>query len=78
MKIKQYHWHHFSVGCPLSAGDSATFRPHGFVLFAHLNEAYASVQYLYNEISAVAWVGDSHRWCAISGCGRCHAPDKKC
>lgn len=31
----------------------------------HLNEAYASVQYIYNELSAVAWIRDTHRWAAL-------------
>ncbi len=31
----------------------------------NLNEAYASVQYLYNQLGAIAWVRDTHRWAAL-------------
>ena len=31
----------------------------------HLNDAYASVQRLYNELSTVAWLRDTHRWAAL-------------
>lgn len=32
---------------------------------AGLKEAYASVQYLYNELTAMAWVRDTHRWASL-------------
>lgn len=67
MKIKQSHWHHFFGGAALLiliiqllSGLVLTF-----FYSPHLNEAYASVQKIYNELSAVAWVRDTHRWAAL-------------
>lgn len=67
MKIKQYHWHHFFGGIALLLLIVQLLSGSVLTLFytPHLNEAYASVQYLYNELSAVAWVRDTHRWAAL-------------
>ena len=67
MKIKQYHWHHFFGGIALCLLVIQLLSGLILALFysPHLSEAYASVQYLYNELSAVAWVRDSHRWAAL-------------
>lgn len=67
MKIKRSHWHHFFGGIALLL--LITQLISGLVLtmfyLPHLNEAYASIQNIYNELSAVAWVRDSHRWAAL-------------
>jgi len=67
MKIKQYHWHHFFGGVAtllllvqILSGSVLTL----FYL-PQLNDAYASMQYLYNELGAVAWIRDTHRWTAL-------------
>lgn len=67
MKIKQYHWHHFFGGIALLLLIVQLLSGSVLTLFysPHLNEAYASVQYLYNELSAVAWIRDTHRWAAL-------------
>lgn len=67
MKIKQYHWHHFFGGIALCLLVIQLLSGLILALFysPHLNEAYASVQYLYNELGAVAWVRDLHRWAAL-------------
>lgn len=67
MKIGPYHWRHYVGGTCLvllvAQLASGTF----LALFyqPHLNEAYASVQYLYKSFSSAAWVRDSHRWIAL-------------
>ena len=67
MKIRQYHWHYFFGGIALCLLLVQLFSGVVLALFysPHLNEAYASVQYLYNELSSIAWVRDSHRWAAL-------------
>ena len=67
MKIKQYHWHHFFGGIALCLMVVQLLSGAVLTLFysPHLNEAYASVQYLYNELSGIAWVRDTHRWAAL-------------
>ena len=67
MKIERYHWHHYFGGVAmvllvvqLLSGIFLTLFYH-----PHLEEAYASVQHLYQEISAAAWIRDSHRWSAL-------------
>lgn len=67
MKIKQYHWHHFFGGIALLLLIIQLLSGMVLTLFysPHLNEAYASVQKIYNELSAVAWVRDTHRWAAL-------------
>ncbi|MBI5659154.1 MAG: cytochrome b N-terminal domain-containing protein [Nitrosomonadales bacterium] len=67
MKIKQYHWHHFFGGVALFLLMVQLLSGTVLTLFysPHLNEAYASVQKIYNELAAVAWVRDTHRWAAL-------------
>lgn len=67
MQMGRYHWHHFFGGVALLL--LATQLLSGLVLTLfyspQLNEAYASVQKLYNELGAVAWARDAHRWTAL-------------
>jgi len=67
MKIKQYHWHHYFGGTALLLLIIQVFSGSVLTLFyiPQLNEAYASVQYLYNELGVVAWIRDTHRWAAL-------------
>ena len=67
MKIRQYHWHHFFGGIALLLLIVQVLSGSVLTLFylPQLNEAYASMQYLYNELSAVAWIRDTHRWAAL-------------
>lgn len=67
MKIKQSHWHHFFGGVALLLLIIQLLSGMVLTLFysPHLNEAYASVQQIYNEFSSVAWIRDTHRWAAL-------------
>ncbi|CAG1004237.1 Cytochrome b6 [Burkholderiales bacterium] len=67
MKIKQYHLHHFFGGIALCLLliQLITGVVLAFYYVPQLKEAYASVQYLYNELPLVAWLRDSHRWAAF-------------
>ncbi len=67
MKIKPSHWHHFFGGIALLLLIIQLLSGSVLTMFysPHLNEAYASVQNIYNEFSAVAWVRDTHRWAAL-------------
>jgi len=67
MKIKQSHWHHYFGGVALLLLIIQVLSGSVLTLFyiPHLKEAYASVQYLYNELGAVAWIRDTHRWAAL-------------
>src|SRR3989338_2351198 len=67
MKIKQSHWHHFFGGIALILLITQLLSGMVLALYysPHLNEAYASVQAIYNEFSAVAWIRDTHRWAAL-------------
>lgn len=67
MKIKQYHWHHFFGGVALLLLIIQLLSGIVLTMFysPHLSEAYASVQKIYNELSAVAWIRDTHRWAAL-------------
>jgi len=67
MKTKQYHWHHFFGGVATLLLLVQVLSGSVLTLFylPQLNEAYASMQYLYNEIGAVAWIRDAHRWAAL-------------
>ncbi len=67
MKIERYHWRHYFGGVAmvllvvqLLSGIFLTLFYH-----PHLEEAYASVQYLYKDFSAAAWIRDSHRWISL-------------
>ncbi len=67
MKIKPSHWHHFFGGVALLLLIIQLASGMVLTLFysPHLNEAYASIQSIYNEFSAIAWVRDTHRWAAL-------------
>lgn len=67
MKIKQSHWHHYFGGIALFLLIIQVLSGSVLTLFyePQLKEAYASVQYIYNELSLVAWVRDTHRWAAL-------------
>ena len=67
MKIKQSHWHHFFGGIALLLLIIQVLSGSVLTLFylPQLNDAYASMQYLYNELGAVAWIRDTHRWAAL-------------
>jgi len=67
MKIKQSHWHHFFGGVALLLLIIQVLSGSVLTLFyvPHLKEAYASLQYIYNELGAVAWVRDTHRWVSL-------------
>ncbi len=67
MKIKQSHWHHFFGGTALLLLIAQVLSGSVLTLFylPDLQEAYLSVQYLYNELGAIAWVRDTHRWASL-------------
>ncbi len=66
-RIETYHWRHFFGGAALVLAVLQFFS--GFVLALfyspHLKEAYASVQQLYVDFAALAWLRDIHRWIAL-------------
>ena len=67
MKIKQAHWHHFFGGIALLLLIVQVLSGSVLTLFyiPQLREAYLSIQYLYNELVAVAWIRDTHRWASL-------------
>ena len=67
MKIKQLHWHHFFGGVALLLLIVQLLSGMVLTLFysPHLNEAYTSIQTIYNELHPIAWVRDTHRWAAL-------------
>ncbi len=67
MKIKPSHWHHFFGGVALLLLIIQLASGMVLTLFysPHLNEAYASIQNIYNEFSVIAWIRDTHRWAAL-------------
>jgi len=67
MKIKQSHWHHFFGGIALLLLIIQVLSGSVLTLFylPDLKEAYGSVQYLYNELTAIAWIRDTHRWASL-------------
>ena len=67
MKIERYHWHHYFGGVAVVLLLAQLLSGIFLSLFyhPHLDSAYASVQHLYKEFSAAAWVRDSHRWIAL-------------
>lgn len=66
-RIKQSHWHYFFGGLALLLLIIQLLSGMVLTLFysPHLNEAYASIQTIYNELGAVAWIRDVHRWAAL-------------
>ena len=67
MKIKRAHWRHFFGGVALFLLIIQFFSGLVLTMFylPQLNEAYASMQLIYKELSAVAWLRDTHRWAAL-------------
>ena len=65
--IKTYHWRHFFGGVALVLIVLQFFSGLVLTLFysPHLKEAYASVQHLYRDFMALAWLRDIHRWIAF-------------
>jgi len=65
--MKRYNWRHFFGG--ISFLLILVQLLSGLVLSMyytpHLDEAYASIQNLYNRLEIVAWVRDTHRWTAL-------------
>lgn len=67
MELGRYHWRHFFGGVAVLLFVTQFLSGAVLTLFyiPHLDEAYASVQRLYNELGAIAWVRDAHRWAAL-------------
>jgi quinol-cytochrome oxidoreductase complex cytochrome b subunit len=67
MNIKGFHWRHFFGGVAFLLLIVQFFSGLVLTMFylPHLNEAYASVQNIYNEFGKVAWIRDTHRWAAM-------------
>ena len=67
MKIKQSHWHHFFGGIALLLLIIQLLSGSALTLFyvPGLQEAYGSIQYLYNEFATMAWIRDTHRWASL-------------
>ncbi|MDP6814973.1 MAG: cytochrome b N-terminal domain-containing protein [Alphaproteobacteria bacterium] len=67
MKIDRHHWRHYFGGVALLLLLFQFISGVYLTLFyqPHLNEAYASVQYLYKTLGGFAWIRDSHRWMAF-------------
>jgi len=65
--MKRYNWRHFFGGVSLLLIFVQFFS--GLVLAQfytpHLDEAYASIQAIYNQLDTVAWLRDLHRWGAL-------------
>ena len=66
-RIETYHWRHFFGGVALILTVLQFFSGLVLALFysPHLKEAYASVQHLYMDFIALAWLRDIHRWIAL-------------
>ncbi|MEO5363000.1 MAG: cytochrome b N-terminal domain-containing protein [Magnetococcus sp. DMHC-8] len=67
MKWGRYHWRHYfgGVALVLLLLQLLTGIFLGFFYSPHLKEAYASVQYLYNQFPTGGLVRDGHRWLAF-------------
>ena len=67
MKIKQAHWHHFFGGIALLFLLVQILSGSVLTMFysPHLNEAYASIKYIYDGFPVIAWIRDTHRWAAL-------------
>ncbi len=65
--MKRYNWRHFFGGVSLLLILLQLLSGLILTMFytPHLNEAYASIQALYNQLELVAWVRDAHRWTAF-------------
>lgn len=67
VNIRYHHWHHFFGGVAVVLLVIQLLSGIALTLFytPHLQEAYGSVQRLYRELAAMAWVRDVHRWAAL-------------
>lgn len=67
MNIEGYHWRHFFGGLALVFLLLQLLSGIFLIFFyrPELNEAYASVQYLYKQMPIGAWFRDMHRWVAL-------------
>jgi quinol-cytochrome oxidoreductase complex cytochrome b subunit len=67
MNIERYHWRHFFGGLALVFLLLQLLSGIFLIFFyrPELNEAYASVQYLYKQMPIGAWLRDTHRWVAL-------------
>ena len=66
MPMERYHWRHFFGGVAFVLLTLQLVTGIFLTLFyqPHLQEAYASVQYLYNQFPPGAIIRDGHRWIA--------------
>jgi len=67
MNIEHHHWRHFFGGVAL-VFLVLQLLSGIFLIFYYkpdLNDAYASVQYLYQQMPIGAWIRDVHRWLAL-------------
>ncbi len=67
MYIERYHWRHYFGGLALVFLVAQFLSGLFLILFYQpsLDEAYASVQYLYKSFPIGAWTRDLHRWLAL-------------
>ncbi|MCP5074900.1 MAG: hypothetical protein GY947_16620 [Rhodobacteraceae bacterium] len=67
MKIERYHWRHYFGGVAVVLLILQLLTGIFLALFYQpdLQQAYASVQGLYREFAAGAWIRDGHRWLAF-------------
>lgn len=65
--MKRYNWRHFFGGIALLLILVQLLSGLVLTMFykPHLNEAYASIQNIYNQLEVVAWIRDTHRWAAL-------------
>lgn len=65
--MKRYNWRHFFGGVALLLILVQLLSGLVLTMFykPHLNEAYSSIQNIYNQIELVAWIRDVHRWTAF-------------
>ncbi len=65
--MKRYNWRHFFGGVALLLILVQLLSGLVLTMFykPHLNEAYSSIQNIYNQLEFVAWVRDAHRWTAF-------------
>ena len=67
MKIELYHWRHYFGGVAVLLLILQFLTGTFLALFYQpdLQQAYASVQNLYQDFAVGAWIRDSHRWLAF-------------
>lgn len=67
MKIEQSHWKHYFGGLAILLILLQVLTGIFLALFYQpsLQEAYASLKYLYTDLTSIAWFRDVHRWTAL-------------